>query len=890
MERDPGDGDDRKSLLVADLDGTLLPLPGNEQNERDLKRFIRLVEEHEIELVYATGRNRDSALEAIHMHGLPNPRALICNVGTEIWESRDGVDLSCLTDYSEQLAGILSTFGTEELSVVLDSITDLQLRPPAKQGEFKLAYGVRAARLEVAVSTAIAAIRERNLPFSIIHSQCVETGDGFVDIVPNGISKASAVLWYADRMNIATESVVYAGDSGNDLAALCEGFRSIVVSNAQHGVARQVFDAHRSASWRNRLFLANRAATSGLLDGCHWFELFPSNEQVLPTSLGAVPISASRTHLRVWAPKRKTITVEKVTGDKRAKSVGQLLYESDGYFSGTLKLSPGDSYQFRLERETRRPDPTSRYQPHGVHRESQVVQHQFPWSLEASGRMWKGVEKSDLVIYELHIGTFTEEGTFLSAIERIPELVNLGITAIELLPIAQSPGKWNWGYDGVNLFAVRNSYGTPNEFRELVDACHTAGIAVLLDVVYNHLGPEGNYLADFGRYYSPKHRTPWGEALDFDGRNAKPVRRFIVENVLYWLREFRLDGLRLDAVHFMFDDSEYTILDEIRDEVLDFEESVDRRIHLIAEANIFDRHLVVGRHSDSGVSRHPYCASWCDDIMHSIYSLGVSSGTMTHRQYRGAEDLAESLTHGFIFTGPTPTRVAEQDEIRRQLSPSRDYLASLVVALQTHDSVGNHPHGKRLHHLTSVEFQMAAAALVLLYPAIPMIFMGEEYAADSVFPFFVDFEDHALRKRVDRGRASEYPKHSWDGALSPSNPEAFYLAKCDGSHQRNHTVARWYRDLLARRRQLREVGLLRPENLTVQSDIEQNYFQLSYACCSGDISQVHVRLRAHDELDPVPRACPIVGDIVLDSRDSPLSGASEIYLQANQAVITHRPS
>jgi malto-oligosyltrehalose trehalohydrolase len=504
---------------------------------------------------------------------------------------------------------------------------------------------------------------------------------------------------------------------------------------------------------------------------------------------------------------------------------------------------------------------------------------------------WKGIEKPDLVIYEMHIGTFTENGTFLSAIERIPELVELGITAIELLPVAQSPGKWNWGYDGVNLFAVRNTYGTPDEFRELIDACHGAGLAVLLDVVYNHLGPEGNYLSDFGRYYSQKHRTPWGEAFDFDGRNAIPVRRFIVENVLYWLREFHLDGLRLDAVHFMFDEGDYTILDEIRDRVLEFERNAGRKIHLIAEANIFDRNLVVGRNGDRESNRRPYCASWCDDIMHSIYSLGVSTGTMTHRHYSGAPDLAESLHHGFIYTGPTVTRVADQDDIRRELATNRDYLSSLIVALQTHDSVGNHPHGKRLHHLTSVEFQMAAAALIFLYPAIPMIFMGEEYAVDSKFAFFVDFEDPGLRKRVDRGRAAEYPQHRWNGAISPSDPRAFRQANCHDETLRDHRVFDWYRALLVIRRDLTRIGLLRPENLMVECDQDRNYFLLSYSDkrVAGDTAQIHVRLRHHDESDdPQSLECAVHGDVVLDSCHSSVKNESTVRLNTNHAIVTRR--
>ncbi|MFC1757630.1 malto-oligosyltrehalose trehalohydrolase [Planctomycetota bacterium] len=700
-----------------------------------------------------------------------------------------------------------------------------------------------------------------------------------------GTSIAIAIQWWAEQQGVNVDSILYAGlyagDSANDLDALFERSHWVVVRNAEFSGPKQVHDAHRAAIAGNRLFLAERPATSGLLDGCRWFEFLPNEPPVAPNDLGAVPVSVKRSHFRVRAPKCKSVAVE-IASQSKTYELG---YEGEGYFSGFVPAKVGARYQFVLDGGIRRPDPTSRFQPNGVHGESEVINPQFPWSDDH----WTGVKRPDLVIYEMHIGAFTEQGTFASAIERIPEMVQLGVTAIELMPVAQSPGKWNWGYDGVNLFAPRASFGTPDDFREFVDACHAQGLAVILDVVYNHLGPEGNYLSDFGQYYSRKHGTPWGEAFDFDGRHAEAVRRFIVDNALYWIRDFHLDGLRLDAVHFMFDDSDYTILDEIRDRVSEFREDARRKIHLIAEANVFDRKLAVGGLTTP--QQRPYDLSWCDDIMHSIYSLGTTGVSLTRRPYNGASDVAEALNHGFIYTGPTVTRVTQESRKALNLCDDRSHLSSLVVALQTHDSVGNHPHGKRLHQLASVPFQKAAAALFLLHPATPMIFMGEEFAAESPFPFFVDFEDRRLRKRVDRGRAAEYPQHQWDGAISPSDPQAFYSAKCHSHSIRNAEVADWYRSLIALRKQFVQAGILKPQYFSVDADTGNNYFTLRYEDRKENRGfSVHARLQSSDHNQSGVIGIAVAGKLVLDSENREAASGDRIELAPNEAVVlvTHQ--
>lgn len=570
--------------------------------------------------------------------------------------------------------------------------------------------------------------------------------------------------------------------------------------------------------------------------------------------LGATVLGSNKTHFRVWAPRRKEVDVECRSSNGSCRQ--RLQRHANGYFTGIVAgVGAGDRYVYWLDGGVSRPDPASRFQPDGVHGDSQIIDpHAYPWQ----DTDWGGVPKCELIIYELHIGAFTEAGTFVAAIDRLDELKRLGVTAVELMPVAQSPGRWNWGYDGVDLYAVRNTYGTPDELRALVDACHARGIAVILDVVYNHLGPEGNYLADFGPYFSRKHHTPWGEAFNFDGRRSEAVRRFVVDNAIYWLDEYHVDGLRLDAVHFMLDDREITILDELRDAVSQYASTVKRHIHLIAEANVYD-HEIVMPVSDH---RKAYDAAWCDDLMHSIYTIAAPGLQVTHRHYDGAEDLAEALQHGFIYTGPEAARATPEIRSRLHADSDRPYLPSLVAGLQTHDCVGNHPHGKRLHQVASKEFQKAAAPLVLLYPTIPLMFMGEERAADSPFCFFADFHDQRLRRAVDRGRAREYPHHVWKGAISPTDERAFYNSKCLGSG--DESVLAWYRSVIQLRQDWRKRGWLAPQLLDVRCDSESSLFSFRYLVPEGPSPFVLARLVSPDTSSGNLEV-QIDGEVILDS-------------------------
>lgn len=513
--------------------------------------------------------------------------------------------------------------------------------------------------------------------------------------------------------------------------------------------------------------------------------------------IGAFPLpDEDATFFRVWASKRRSVEVE-VFRDENFLGRFPLTKEYQGFFSGTVPgIGPGDRYLFRLDEEQSRPDPASRFQPDGVHRASQVIDS-ANW--KAADQLWKGIPRKDLIIYEIHVGTFTGEGTFAAVESRLDELIDLGVTALEIMPIAAAPGRWNWGYDGVYFFAPFAPYGTPEEFRSLIDTCHRRGLAVILDVVYNHIGPEGNYLAEFAPYFSRKHRTPWGDAFDYDGVQSGPVRDFILQNVAYWLEDFQLDGLRLDAIRLMFDDGPEPIVDEIASIVRDQRGKLGREIHLIGEANVYDSHLL-----ESG-----YDAIWSDEVPHVIQSLVLDQNRVASREYRGADDLAECLDRGYLFE-------FRNRKIERRPSDPRGELTRIVHGLQTHDQVGNHPEGKRYSDLAGTEAQKAAAALVILYPGIPFIFMGEEFATPSPFCFFVDYGDESLRRAVVEGRKRDYDHHDWNDFVSPISEEAFLRSKLPASSGGNRDVLDWYRQLIQIRQKWQDTGVLNEEQLAVK--------------------------------------------------------------------------
>lgn len=571
--------------------------------------------------------------------------------------------------------------------------------------------------------------------------------------------------------------------------------------------------------------------------------------------LGAFPLPDGSWQFRVWAPHHEQVELEVIRdGETEYRSMQR---QVDGFHDVICRdLGPGMRYKYRLSGSVSRPDPASRFQPTGVHTASELVD---PSSYAWADGGWRGVPKEDLVIYELHLGTFTERGTYTAAIERLNELAELGVTAVELMPLAQSAGHWNWGYDGVDFFAPHRSYGTPDELRRFVDAAHAAGLAVIVDVVYNHFGPEGNYLADFGPYLSQQHMTTWGAAPNFDGLDAARVREFFIANAIYWIDEYHCDGLRLDAIHCMYDDSEKHIVTEIGEAVGALRQQLNREVHLIAESNVYDPEMLQplerGGHGFDGV--------WCDDFLHSVFAILRPGERMSNRSYQPHEDLDTTLRRGYVYCGTLREpreRVALQPDGSEE-SEERVPLESLIFAIQNHDFIGNHPLGQRLHKLVSIEAQKAAATLLLLHPAIPMLFMGEEFASENPFYFFVDYGDEHLRVAVEEGRRREYPQHDWSDGRSPLDRSAFERSRIGPLEAGNVELQQWYRKLLQLRRQWKARGLIRTASLNAHWDSDLHLAWLQYDA-DGDSAFAAVRLHPMNGAPP-PLDVRVDGKILL---------------------------
>ena len=466
---------------------------------------------------------------------------------------------------------------------------------------------------------------------------------------------------------------------------------------------------------------------------------------------------------------------------------------SRGYWDVVLEgVEPGATYRIRLEGSLERPDPASRYQPDGVDGPSEVIHPHFGWS----DTEWRGRPLEQYVLYELHVGTFTSEGTFEAIIPHLPYLSGLGVTMLELMPVAQFPGARNWGYDGVFPFAVQNSYGGPIGLKRLVNACHQAGLGVTLDVVYNHLGPEGNYLSDFGPYFTDRYRTPWGSAVNFDGADSDEVRRYFIENALCWLADYHIDALRLDAVHTIFDNSARPFLEELGVAVHGFAEKNGRPCYVIPESDLNDPRLV--RSKDCG--GFGLDAVWNDGFHHSLRVLLTGERNGYYRDYGELSQLEKAYREGFVYSGEY-----SQFRRRRYGSSSVDLPASkLVVFSQNHDQVGNRMLGDRLTTLVSLESLKLAAAAVLLSPFLPLLFMGEEYGERAPFLYFVSHSDPQLIEAVRRGRKEEFASFAWQGQTpDPQDVGTFLRSKLD--HQLRdlepHAVLRaFYAELLRLRR------------------------------------------------------------------------------------------
>ncbi|WP_213194526.1 malto-oligosyltrehalose trehalohydrolase [Desulfuromonas sp. AOP6] len=513
-----------------------------------------------------------------------------------------------------------------------------------------------------------------------------------------------------------------------------------------------------------------------------------------------------------WAPLVKKLAVKLAAPGKPILPMERLEH---GYWRlVTEELPPGTDYTFRLNDEMDRPDPASFSQPQGVHGPSRIVDHEaFSWT----DRNWGGLPLEDLVIYELHVGTFTSEGTFSAIIPRLPALRELGVTALELMPVAQFPGRRNWGYDGVCPYAVQDSYGGPEGLKALVDACHRQGLAVILDVVYNHLGPEGNYLRDFGPFFTRRYRTPWGEAVNFDGPGSDGVRSYFIENALYWLRHYHVDALRLDAIHAIYDFSAKPFLEELAEKGDAFAAQSQRHCLLIAESDLNDTRTVQPRVRGG----HGLHAQWNDDFHHALHALITGERQGYYRDFGSPDDLAKAFREGFVYDWRHSSYRHRRHGSSSAALPGRQ----LVVCSQNHDQIGNRPGGERLITLAGFEAAKMAAAAVCFAPCVPLLFMGEEYGETAPFLYFVDFSDKELQEAVRRGRREEFRDFTWTTAPpDPQSLETFRhsLLTWDNRHLgKGRTLSAFYRELLRLRRELPALAVLDKQALEVRTLPEQ---------------------------------------------------------------------
>jgi len=548
------------------------------------------------------------------------------------------------------------------------------------------------------------------------------------------------------------------------------------------------------------------------------------------SALGASVLGSGVT-FRVWAPGCRSVDV---VVDGRA--IEALAPREGGLFEAVLEgVAEGARYKYRLDAARYRPDPASRFQPEGIHGPSVVVDpSRFVWTDQEFG----GHALGDLVLYEVHVGAFTPAGTFEAIVPHLARLVELGVTALELMPVAEFPGSRNWGYDGVHLFAPQSTYGGPRGLRRLVDACHARGLSVFLDVVYNHLGPEGNYLAEFGPYFTERSMTPWGPAVNFDGSGGEGARRHVIENGRMWVSEFHIDGFRLDAIHAIHDASPVHILTEFADAVRGEAARLGRRVHVVGESHDNDRQLVLPT-SAGGLGLD---AVRSDDFHHALHRQLTGETTGYYVDFGGDHHLERAIAQGFAFQG-------EPSEYwgRPRGTPSADLPGDrFVICLQNHDQVGNRAQGERLGTLVPFEAVKLAAGLLFVTPAIPLLFMGEEYGETARFQFFTSFLDKSLAEAVRRGRAEEMSRSAWRGPISdPNAPNTFVSSRLNHSlagAPRHRGLREYYRRWLTLRRTHPALGARDKELTRVTRDASGGVLVVTRATPSGDEVQLVANL------------------------------------------------
>jgi maltooligosyltrehalose trehalohydrolase len=579
------------------------------------------------------------------------------------------------------------------------------------------------------------------------------------------------------------------------------------------------------------------------------------------------PAVALSRALSVWAPDAARVDLVLTSGRVAMQPVER------GWWTSPAPVPAGSDYRFSVDGGDPLPDPRSPWQPAGVQGASRAVDHDtFAWTDNG----WQAPPLASGVIYELHVGTFTTEGTFEAAIARLDHLKRLGVTHVEFMPVNEFPGTRGWGYDGVDLFAPHHRYGGPEGLKRLVDACHARGLGVLIDVVYNHLGPTGNYLAAFGPYFTNRYATPWGDAVNLDGPGSDGVRRFICDNALMWLRDYHADGLRLDAVHALIDTSSTHILEQLAAEVDALEAALGRHLVLVAETDLNDPRLVRGRESGGyGID-----AQWNDDFHHALHVALTGERRGYYEDFEALRHLAEAMEHAFVYRGAySPHRQRAHGR-----SPEGLPAARFVHCMQNHDQVGNRARGERSSHLMSVGRLKIAAALVLMPPYVPLLFQGEEWGATAAFQYFTEHEDPDLARAVSEGRRREFVAFGWqpEDVPDPQAPETFLRSRLDWTEiarEPHASLLAWHRDLITLRRRGAAIATddARPR---AGYDDKAGWLVVSFgdrtvACNLGPRAQ-------HVPLDPG------VFEILLASEDSVRLVANGVQLPPDSVAILGR--
>lgn len=544
----------------------------------------------------------------------------------------------------------------------------------------------------------------------------------------------------------------------------------------------------------------------------------PSIAMKLPSNmrLGAHAKKDGTCEFLLWAPFAERVEIQ-FPKDNRASPMSPA---EGGYFYALVDAArAGTHYKYLLYARNAppdaeplvRPDPASRCQPDGVHGVSEVISDEFVWHDEH----WHGLPLTQCIIYEAHVGLMSRQGTFDGVAAHLDDLISLGVTALELMPIGEFPGARNWGYDTAYPFAAHCSYGGHEALKRLVDACHRKGLAVILDVVYNHFGPEGCYLADFGPYFTDAYFTPWGNAVNFDGPDSAEVRRYFIENALYWIDDCHVDALRLDAVHAIYDFSARPFLEELASAVETRAEALNRTILCIAESDLNDTRVIRPR----GLGGFGFDAQWNDDFHHALHTLLTGEQNGYYIDYGSLGDFARAWREGYAFSGQYSKHRRRPHGNSSRNIPARQF----VVFIQNHDQIGNRMLGDRLEKLLSFDELKVAAAAVLLSPFIPLLFMGEEYAEPSSFPYFVSHLDAGLIQAVREGRRKEFSTFGWEGEIpDPQDEGTFAGARLNwelrARFEKNKRMLAFYQELIRLRRSIPSLAHLSKRRLAVVED------------------------------------------------------------------------